>query len=716
VYAEQCADKNNYELNSGLSFQYPFWFIIFCFALGVGYAALLYFRDTTFDEKTSGSKWWKYAMTGFRFLAVTVLAILLLSPFIRTRNTQKFKPVVAVINDNSESVKNGLGKDSTEYQKKLRTLIDKLSDKYEVAQFNAGDELKRGIDFSFRDKSTDLSAAVDEVNDLYYNQNLGAVVLASDGIYNKGINPVYSAAKASYSIYTIALGDTTIQKDQKLSNVYYNKIAYLNDQFALRVDVEENNLQGKNAKLSVYEVVTGSDAKLIQSKDISYSSDSYFQSFDFLLPANQVGISHYRISLSNLEGEVTYKNNVRDVFVEVMDGRQKILLVANSPHPDIAAFKSAIESNKNYQLDVEYAETFSKKLNDYNLVILHQLPSRTNRLENILKDARDLKKSLLFVVGSQTTLADFQKLQSALVIKGNADKFNEVTANTDKSFSLFTLSDKTIQTIPKLPPFSCFFGEFNANPSSKILLRQKINSVETDFPLWLFNETGEEKVGVIAGEGLWRWRLYDYLMNKSHDATNELINKTVQYLSVKADKRPFRVNIAKNIFQDNETVTFDAQLYNANYELINTADVEMKIKSEDGRNYDYKFNKTENAYNLNAGFLPVGNYSYAASVKFSNGTYTANGKFSVAPLQLEEMRTRADHQVLFQLASQHNGSMHYLNDIEKIADEIDLKNQLKPVLYDTFMTESAINLKWIFFLILILFSAEWVSRKYLGGY
>ena len=703
-------------MNSSLSFQYPVWFLLLCVALGAGYAALLYYRDTTFDEKTSGSKWWKYAMTGFRFVAVTVLSVLLLSPFIRTRNTQKFKPVVAVINDNSESVKNSFGKDSTEYQKRLRALIDRLSDKYDVAQFNAGDELKRGIDFSYRDKSTDLSAAIDEVNDLYYNQNLGAVVIASDGIYNKGINPVYSAAKASYSIYTIALGDITIQKDQKLSNAYYNKVAYLNDQFALRVDVEENNLSGKNVKLSVYEVEAGSDAKLIQSKDISYSLDNYFQSFDFVIPARKVGIAHYRISLSNTEGEITYRNNARDVFVEVLDGRQKILLVAYSPHPDIAAFKAAIESNKNYQLDVEYAETFSKKLNDYNLVILHQLPSANNKALNILKDARDQKKPLLFVVGSQSRLADFQQVQNGLVIKGNADKFNEVAAHVAKDFSLFTLSDKTVQTVPKLPPFSCFFGEYNANPSSKKLLNQKINSVETDFPLWLFYESGDEKLGVICGEGLWRWRLYDYLINKNQDATNELINKTVQYLSVKADKRPFRVNLPKNIFQDNEAITFDAQLYNANYELINSADVEMKIKGEDGKESDYKFNKTEDAYNLNAGFLPVGNYSYNASVKFGNSTYTAKGKFSVSPLQLEEMRTRADHQVLFQLASQHNGAMHYLNDLEKIADEIDSKNQLKPILYDTFMTESAINLKWIFCLLLTLISAEWFIRKYLGGY
>lgn len=655
-------------------------------------------------------------MTGFRFLAVSFLAILLLSPFIRTRNTQKFKPIIAVIHDNSESVKTGLSKDSTAYEKKLRALVDKLSDKYEVAEFSAGDDLERGIDFSFRDKSTDLSSAIEEVNDLYFNQNLGAVVLASDGIYNKGINPVYAASKSSYSIYTIALGDTTIQKDQKLSNASYNKIAYLNDQFGLQVDVEANNLSGKNVKLNVYEIEAGSDAKLIQSKDLSYPSETYFQSFDFVLPANKIGIAHYRISLSNLEGEITYRNNVRDVFVEVLDGRQKILLVANSPHPDVAAFKAAIESNKNYQLDVEFAENFVKKLNDYNLVILHQLPSASQKIQGILKDAGDLKKPLLFVLGSQTSLPDFQKEQNGITIKGNADKFNEVTASVAKDFSLFTLSDKTLQTIPKLPPFSCFFGEYTANPASKILLHQKINSVETDFPLWLFNESGDEKFGVLCGEGLWRWRLYDYLMNKNQDATNELINKTVQYLSVKTDKRPFRVNLPKNIFQDNEAITFDAQLYNANYELINSPDVEMKIVGEDGKNYEYKFNKTERTYQLNAGFFPIGSYSYTATVKFGNGTYTASGKFSVSPLQLEEMRTRADHQVLYQLASQHSGAMHYLNDMEKIEDEIDSKNQLKPILYDTFVTQSAINLKWIFFLLLALISAEWFIRKYLGGY
>ncbi|NNF01402.1 MAG: hypothetical protein HKN22_01840, partial [Bacteroidia bacterium] len=41
---------------------------------------------------------------------------------------------------------------------------------------------------------------------------------------------------------------------------------------------------------------------------------------------------------------------------------------------------------------------------------------------------------------------------------------------------------------------------------------------------------------------------------------------------------------------------------------------------------------------------------------------------------------------------------------------------VKPVIYDTFNTSSAINLKWIFFLILAMITIEWFLRKYFGSY
>ena len=483
----------------------------------------------------------------------------------------------------------------------------------------------------------------------------------------------------------------------------------------MRADIEATHLAGKNAVLTVSEIDNGV-AKSITTKEIILNMDNFVASLDFIIPANKAGIIHYQLTLTNLPGEVTYRNNVKDIYVEVLDGRQKILLVANSPHPDIAAFKQAIESNKNYQLDIVYAADFANKLNDYNLVILHQLPSANYNADNILQQAKALKKSILFIVGSQTSIAALNKVQTALNISGNANRFNDVLAKTNKDFNLFTVTDATKMAITKLPPLENFFGEYKVSGAVQTLLYQNINNVETDYPLWLFADELDSKIGIIAGEGLWRWKFYDYMQNKNFEAFDEIVNKSVQYLAVKGDKRPFQVTLPKNIFQDNEAITFEAQLYNANYEMVNTPDVDLKIKSEDGKEYPFKINKTDNYYTLNAGFLSVGNYSYLASTKLGTNAYKAEGKFSISALQLEELRTVADHKVMYKLASQHHGQMYHANDFEKIADDIQAKNQLKPILYDTFLTESAINLKWIFFLILILLSAEWFLRKYLGGY
>lgn len=701
-------------MNTGLSFGYPIWLLPLCFLCGIGYAMLMYYRDKSFDG-FAGNKWAKRIMATLRFLTVSLLSFLLLSPFLKSMQTHTQKPIVAILQDNSESIHNGWkGIDSATFFKQLTQLKKTLSENYEVVSYAIGDRVTPTDNYTLSDKTTNLSDAFEQLNDIYYNQNLGAVILASDGIYNQGINPLYAVEKAPYTIYTIGLGDTTIPNDLFFGQAYYNKITYLNDNFSLRIDVNATNLSGKNSTLSIAEI--GAENKQVNSKTININSNNFSQSFDFILPANRVGILHYRLQLSAVSGEKTTKNNTKDIFVEVLDGRQKILLVANAPHPDIAAIKQAIESNKNYQLDIQYIDGFSAKLPEYNLVILHQLPAINSNAQSLLTNLNALKKPILYIVGMQSNLATLNNSQTGIVINGNINQTNDVSAVWQSDFPLFTLSESTQQAIAKFPPLQSPFGNYKAGAAAKSLLTQKINNVATDYPLWIFADQLENKIAVIAGEGLWRWRMYDFLQNKNHEAFDELINKTVQYLAVKADKRPFRVTIAKNIFADNEQVQFDAQLYNANFEMINSPDVDLKITDEKGKEFTYKMSKTENYYTLNAGYFPEGHYVYKATVALGDKRYSADGKFSIAPLQLESQQAVADHNTLRALAMQHKGSYFTPTQMQAIAENINKTNQLKPILYQNFVTESFINFKWLFFLILLLLSVEWFLRKYMGGY
>ena len=214
-----------------LSFQYPAWFLIFCALLGLGYALLLYYRDTTFrDQSPSLNRW----LGLLRWLTVTLLAALLLSPLLKSLFTETKKPIVVLAQDQSESIGVDLqGQPLEQYKQNWVALRNALSENYEVHELALGDHVREGVDFNFQDKVTNLSEALRSVYDLYGGQNLGAVVLASDGVYNEGSNPAYTEAQLAAPLYTIALGDTTPKRDLLVKRVFHNKIAYLGDKFRL---------------------------------------------------------------------------------------------------------------------------------------------------------------------------------------------------------------------------------------------------------------------------------------------------------------------------------------------------------------------------------------------------------------------------------------------------------------------------------------------------
>lgn len=207
----------------------------------------------------------------------------------------------------------------------------------------------------------------------------------------------------------------------------------------------------------------------------------------------------------------------------------------------------------------------------------------------------------------------------------------------------------------------------------------------------------------------------DYSENQNHDVFDELINKIVQYLSVKVDKSHFRV-LTKNNYYENEAVEFDAELYNDSYELINEPEVSMTIINSDNKKFPYVFNKTTNAYRLNAGILTVGDYRYEARVKTGDKILTEKGEFSVSSLQVESINTVADHQLLYNLAQQHMGEMVYKNELNQLEEMLINREDIKPVSYIQQKLNEMINLKWVFFLILVLLSFEWFIRKRSGAY
>lgn len=692
-----------------LNSEYPLWMYGLCLLMGVLYAFVLYGREKRFSEAKS---WVRKILPVLRFLAVTLIAFFLLDPYLKFITRKIEKPILIFAQDNSESV--ALGKDSAyyrnEYKNAVYEFISLLSDKFDTNTYSFGDKIRYGLRFDFSDKETDIASLFDEIETRFSNRNVGAVIIASDGLYNKGRNPIYSSDRNQFPVFTVALGDTTVKKDLVLSKVLHNRIAYLGNKFPIELQVMARQLNGKNFTCTVWK-----NKDLLFSQPMYVIGNNFSVSIPVQLEAKDSGLQRYTVKLSEIEGEANHLNNVKDIYIDVLDSRQKILILADAPHPDVSAIKNAIEQNENYEVSSFLADGFSSSCAGYSLIIFHQLPSQKNNIQKFIADAERLQIPLLFVIGKQTLLSAFNNIQQALIISASGGKINDATPLFSKDFSLFTVSDDLKKISLQFAPLQVPFGNYKIETSSSVLFYQQIGMVETQQPLLLFAQSGERKTGVICGEGIWRWRLYDFFQNKNHNRFNELINKTVQYLSAKMNKSFFRV-ISKNSFYENEPVEFDAEVYNESYELINEPEVTLEIINAEQKKFRFVFSKTSNAYRLNAGVFPPGNYRYEAKVKVGSKIYAEKGDFSVTDLQIEATNTVADHQLLYSLAKKNGGEMFYLNEFIKLAEFLNGKKDIFPVSRSEKKFSDLVNLRWLFFLLLFLLSLEWFIRKINGSY
>lgn len=699
-----------------LALQYPTWFILLCIAAGVLYAGGLYYRATTFKYASERTKRWLGGLSVLRFLVVTILSFLLLSPFIRTRSTEAEEPIIVVVEDESLSVRYQQTKeDSSQRSQALAQAVATLEEQYQVDRYRFGASLSEGGASQYTAKTTDIGAAFSGLYDRYVNQNVGAVVLVSDGVYNQGNNPLYAATQLDAPIYSIALGDTVQPKDLQLTRVQHNSIAYLGDKLEVRLGINAYNVAGAASRLTIQHI-TPEGNRIIHQEPLTFDKDDVFVKSSVLIEMNNTGVQQYLIQLNPIEGEASTLNNTQRFFVEVLDSRQQLLILAHAPHPDVTAIKSALEGNRNYEVTLAYTKDGIANPKAYDLAILHQLPVKANTDLALIEQLQQANVPLWFILGSQTDLAAFNRAQSVVAISNFNGTINEVQAALQNRFSLFKVPDGLAQALKRYPPLQAPFGKFGAAADAVNMLTQQIGAVQTDYPLLTFQQSIDQRTAVLLGSGIWRWRLYHYLQYNNHELIDDWLRKMVQFLAVKTDKRAFRVSLPKNIFNENEPVVLEAELYNAAYELVNDPDVQVNVTNEESEVFPFTFNRSGEAYSLDAGFLPVGSYTYSASTTFNGEAYEANGQFSVRPVNLEARQTTANHQLLYQLAQQSGGALLHPDAISQLPSQITTRDDVRPILHDSYTTQAIINLKWIFFLVVLLAGLEWFIRRFNGAY
>lgn len=673
----------------------PWYYFLICFLVGFAFAFILYFKN---KKNLDAPKKINTLLLLLRFFSTAFITFLLLNIFLKQIKNETQNPTVLLAIDNSSSI-TALSDSSyikNDFLKKLEGFKKNIGENFSVKTILFGSKTELKNQPNFKEKETDIENLISDVENNYSNQNIGALIIASDGIYNKGANPIYEIEKLGYPVYTIAMGDTNEVKDVAIQKINHNQVAYLGNNFPIEVITSAKNFKDKEIILTILH-----NSQKIAQQTLKINSDNFLSTSNFTINAATSGVQRYTINATILEGEKNILNNSQSFIIEVIDNREKVLLLANYPHPDVAAIKDAIINSTTYEIEYGISSEFKKPIKPYSLVIIHGFD---NSNQNLIADCKNNNVPFWLINPSITENLPGIKISASI------NKFNDSDPLLNKSFGLFNMSDEFKKFVKEFPPLKTFFGNYGLSNSTNSLINQKIGVVETENPILIFNESNSIKNAVFIGDGLWRWKLRDYAEHQNTNLFNELISKSIQYLAVKSDKSFFRITAPK-ICNENESIELGAEVYNKSYELITEPDVVLTLTNSDKKTFNYTFSKTSNAYKLNIGLLPAGEYKYEAKVKVNNELFVKQGIIVVKEIVSEKINTVANHQLLFQLANKTGGKLVYPNQLDKLQLEI-LNNQLiKPITYSQTTTNPLIELRWLIFILIGLLSIEWFIRK-----
>ena len=652
---------------------------------------------------------WKSALYLTRFVSVFLITSLLLGVFVKTYIERIEQPLFFVVTDHSASMLNY--KDSATVAKSIQQTKDKIATQYgakfdlKILSIGANVETKKK--HTFNESSSNLEAAFAYINSNYYNRNIGGITLISDGNFNVGANPIYNAAKLRTApIFCLAVGDSIQRKDQLVRSVFNNPLAFLMNDFPVEIDISSFQFPEEEALLTI-----SKKGKVVATKTINYSKNREdFQKVRFLIPADELGNHTYTIQLEEKENEISYKNNTKNFYVEVLDSRNKVLLLSTAPHPDISALKNVLSTDDKIEFESALFKDWDGKTNQANLLICHS-PQKTADLNTIQRFEQE-NIPILYILGPSTNESLYPRLSIQFPPR-TAGKKDNLQAALNDNFSEFVIDPMLKTSLEFYPPLQGHYGDFKLPTGAKTLFKQRIGSVTKESPLLFFQTQRGKRSATIMGEGIWRWRMNEFQRTKDHSVFNDLIDKTIQYLTVPGRAKGLSVRFPKKINKQKEVIV-NGVFYNSSLEAITSPVLNLKITDENSKTYTTQFSVYEDGYQAQLGKLNPGKYSWNVEGEFKNKTERKSGVFVVEDIDQERAESVANHSVLKQLSAQSNGGFYKLSEANEFIEGLSQRTEIESVSFSEESSFKLIDYTWYLILCILFLCGEWFIKRIHG--
>ena len=161
------------------------------------------------------------------------------------------------------------------------------------------------------------------------------------------------------------------------------------------------------------------------------------------------------------------------------------------------AIRNTLENQETYEVSVFHEAPYPSNFSEFNLIILHQLPTAGKSLAGIIGKEEVTKIPILFLTGAKTFIPQLNAMAAGAEIKPLAGSPEESQAIINPAYGTFTLSNQFRDILPGFPPLMVPFANYILEPQLTPALYQKIRNVETEKPLLATGVLNGRKTGFL---------------------------------------------------------------------------------------------------------------------------------------------------------------------------------------------------------------------------
>lgn len=649
--------------------------------------------------KTSHSRMLTAALVFFRFLSWLAFFLLLINPQLRRQNYTLELPNLIVLADNSSSIE-ASGATASLSEALLQLSKDQgIRDRFKIIQYRFGNGLTRTDSLDFTDESTNLSAALASVNEVYSKSGT-AIVALTDGIQTMGQDYEFGPKGLKLPVYPVILGDTTRYEDLRIEQVINNTYAFLNNQYPLEIFVSYEGPTDIQAMLTITV-----DGDKVQQETLRFSPQEKSKRVNTLIPAKTVGVKNIVVSVSPLEDERNIVNNRLQLAVEVIDEKTAVGLVYEVMHPDLGALAKAIESNEQRSVVFLSPDAPDSELEDIDIFLLYRPDNRFARIYNRIKNTGT---SSFTIIGSNTNWEFLNKVQN-LYDKEVLGPTEEILPILNRAFSLFDIGDFNVDDYP---PLTGELGEILITKRHETLLGQQVKGVDLNEPLLAIIDDASQKEAVLFGENIWKWRMQSYRNEGSFENFDSLIGKILLYLGNTQNNKRFDIEY-NPVYRGSRDAIIRAKYFDETFQFDSNATLMLKVNGIDNNETrEIPMLLKGTYFEADLSDLPSGKYGFTASVEGENRK--ESGIFTILEFDVESQLLSTDYRKLERLGEKTGGKSYMSSDVSLLTTELLQDERFLPTQKSELIVVSLIEFKWLLALIAAALAAEWFIRKYNG--